>query len=154
MIQVGDTAPNFELSDHRGNIISLDSLRGRCAVLCFYPKNRLFGCPSKKVYQMARSMVAAYPHIRSAGAEVFAISSDTVADQAKFVQEWNIPYTHLSDTTKKTCRIYAGLNMARLAKRTTFIIDSKGIVVRILRDIDVSTHGSDVMNAVQDIASQ
>lgn len=154
MIREGDAAPDFELPDHRGKTISLHSLRGLCVVLCFYPKNRLFGCPSKKVYKMARGMIAEYPQIRSAGAEVFAISSDTVADQAKFVREWNIPYAHLSDATKETCRTYAGLNMARLAKRSTFVIGPQGKVARILRNIDVSTHGVDVLNAVQSIVSR
>lgn len=145
-------APDFELPDHNNEMISLHSLRGHCVVLCFYPKNCLFGCPSKKVYQMTRSMVAKYTQIRSAGAEVLAISSDTAADQAKFVREWNIPYRHLSDTTKETCRTYAGLNIVRLAKRSTFIIDPQGRVARILRNIDVTTHGVDVLNAVRNVA--
>ena len=154
MIQEGDMAPDFKLPDHHGKMISLHSLRGQCVVLCFYPKNRLFGCPSKKVYKMARSMVSEYPQIRSAEAEVLAISSDTVSDQAKFVREWNIPYAHLSDTAKEVCRMYAGLNMVRLAKRSTFIIDPQGVVARILRNIDVTTHGVDVLHTVQSIMSR
>lgn len=148
MLNEGDEAPEFELPSHTGKTVSLASFRGRTVVLCFYPKNRLFGCPSRKVYEMARSMIATYPQIHSAGAEVMAISSDTVEDQEAFVRKWNVPYVHLSDTTKEASRVYAGLNMARLARRSTFIIDQKGRIRRIFRKMDVSVHGNEVLDTI------
>ena len=146
----GDAAPDFELPAEDGSMISLSSFRGQAnVVLCFYPKNRLFGCPSKKVFEMAQSMVAAYPDIRSTGTVVLAISSDTVADQAKFVREWRVPYRHLSDTSKDVCRVYAGLNMARLARRSTFVVDKDGVVRRIYRGFDVAAHGAEVLRFIK-----
>lgn len=38
MIQPGEQAPEFELSDQEGNPVSLLSLRGKTVVLYFYPK--------------------------------------------------------------------------------------------------------------------
>ena len=152
MLREGDEAPNFELPSHNGRLVSLESLCNKqSVVLCFYPKNRLFGCPSKKVYQMAQSMISAYPQIRAAGSEVLAISSDTVADQERFVREWSIPYMHLSDTSKHTCRTYAGLNLARLARRSTFVIDERCRISRIFRDITVPSHGDEVLEVVRQL---
>ena len=149
MVEEGEAAPDFELPAHDGSAVSLSSLRGRAVVLCFYPKNRLFGCPSRKVHQMARSMIAAYPEISAAGGAVFAVSVDTVQNQARFVREWNIPYAHLSDESKGVCRTYAGLNMARLARRSTFVIDSQGVVRRIFRGFDTERHGAEVLACVR-----
>ena len=56
---------------------------------------------------------------------------------------------HLSDPTKETCKKYAGLNIAGMAKRTTFIIDKQGVIKKIFRDIDVERHGSDIANCLK-----
>jgi len=144
-MQEGDVAPNFELTASDGSLISLESFKNKKnVVLCFYPKNHLFACPSKKVFKMAKGVISAYPDITSSNSVLFAISIDTVEDQKKFVQEYNVPYHHLSDTTKETCKKYAGLNIAGLAKRSTFIVDKNGIICKIFRNIDVENHGQEI----------
>jgi len=149
-MQEGDSAPNFELKSNDGSTINLESFKNKKnVVLCFYPKNHLFACPSKKVYKMAQSVVSAYSDIVSADAVLFAISIDTIDSQKKFVEEYKIPYFHLSDPTKETCKKYAGLNIAGMAKRTTFILDKQGVIKKILRDIDVERHGIDISNSLK-----
>ena len=93
-----EIAPNFELTANDDSQITLDSFRGKKnIVLCFYPKNHLFACPSKMVFKMAKSVISAYPKITSTDSVLFAISGDSVDDQKKFVNEYGIPYLHLSD---------------------------------------------------------
>lgn len=144
-MQEGEKAPNFELNADDGSLIRLDSFKEKKnIVLCFYPKNHLFACPSKKVFKMAKSVISAYEEILSTNSVLFAISIDTVEEQKKFIDEYNIPYQHLSDSNKVTCKQYAGLNIAGLAKRATFVIDKKGIIRKIFRDIDVENHGTEI----------
>ncbi len=146
----GDTAPDFELAANNGGNVKLGSFKGKKnIVLCFYPKNHLFACPSKKVFQMAEATIRAYPKIVEQNAELFAISVDTVEDQKKFVDEYRVPYLHLSDTTKSTCKLYAGLNLAGLAKRSTFIIDKNGMIVKIFRNVNVESHGEEIIQTLQ-----
>jgi hypothetical protein len=38
MLEVGDVAPEFEVTDHNGRTVKLSDLRGRKVVLWFYPK--------------------------------------------------------------------------------------------------------------------
>jgi peroxiredoxin Q/BCP len=148
----GDLAPDFELPANDGNAIKLSSFRGqKNIVLCFYPKNHLFACPSKKVFKMAEATIHAYPQIKALDAELFAISVDTVEDQRKFVNEYQIPYKHLSDTSKTICKEYAGLNLAGLAKRSTFIVDKVGKIAKILRDVKVESHGQEVVQALHSL---
>lgn len=151
-MQEGDAAPNFELEANDGSKISLDSFRDKKnVILCFYPKNHLFACPSKKVYKMAESVVSVFSEIEATDSVLFAISIDTVDAQQKFVAEYDIPYLHLSDTSKETCKKYAGLNIAGLAKRSTFIIDKKGIIRKILRDINVENHGNEILDFLKQL---
>lgn len=146
----GDMAPDFDLSANDGTSVKLSSFKGqKKVVLCFYPKNHLFACPSKKVFQMAEATIRAYPKIVEQGAELFAISVDTVEDQRKFVDEYHVPYRHLSDPGKSICKLYAGLNLAGLAKRSTFIINREGEIARIFRDVKVESHGQEIIDALQ-----
>jgi thioredoxin-dependent peroxiredoxin len=150
IMQEGDIAPDFELKANDGSTIHLESFKNKKnVVLCFYPKNHLFGCPSKKVFKMAKSVISSYSDIVSRDAILFAISIDSVEEQKKFVDEYNIPYLHLSDPTKETCKKYAGLNIVGFAKRSTFIIDKQGVLKKIFRDIDVEMHGQDIANSLK-----
>ena len=151
-MQERDEAPDFELEDSDGNTVKLSSFRGqKNTVLCFYPKNHLFACPSKLVFKNAKSTIAAYPQILTLDAVLFAISVDTVEDQKKFVEEYNIPYLHLSDPKKIACKTYAGLNLVGLAKRSTFIINKEGKISKIFRNIDVDSHGNEIVAALKNL---
>ena len=148
----GVVADNFELFSHDGTTVSLESFRDKKhVVLCFYPKNHLFACPSKKVFEMAESVIAVYSDIESADAVLFAISVDTIESQKKFVNEYKIPYVHLSDINKNTCKAYACLNIAGLAKRSTFIINKEGLIRKVFRDIDVKLHGQQILDFLKQL---
>ena len=58
-MEEGDLAPNFELEANDGSMIKLESFMDKNnVVLCFYPKNHLFACPSKKIFEMAKSVIS------------------------------------------------------------------------------------------------
>ena len=147
VLDEGDVAVDFKLSAHNGMSVELGSYKNKKnVVLCFYPKNHLFGCPSKKVFDMAKSVISVYPEIESTETILFAISVDKIDSQAKFVDEYHIPYIHLSDPDKNTCKQYAGLNIAGLGKRSTFVIDKEGLIRKVFRDINVKSHGQETVS--------
>tara|TARA_B100000029_G_scaffold231983_1_gene229394 strand:+ start:176 stop:643 length:468 start_codon:yes stop_codon:yes gene_type:complete len=151
-LQKGDSAEDFELLDHGGQSITLSSFKGsKNVILCFYPKNHLFACPSKKVFEMAKSVISVYPQITATDSVLFAISVDSVDSQADFVKKYQIPYVHLSDPKKIACKKYAGTNIAGLAKRSTFVIDKNGIICDIMRAINVSSHGREILDSLTKI---
>jgi peroxiredoxin Q/BCP len=153
MVREGDTAPDFELPSNTGEPVRLSSFKDRKnIVLCFYPKNHMWGCPSKKVFEQAKSVIDNYERIRELEADVFGISVDTVDSHKKFAKEYNVPYRLLSDADKKVCREYAGLNMFGLANRTTFIIDKSSVITKIFRDMDPKEHGNEIVNVLGSIA--
>ena len=43
MLKEGDKAPDFSLQADDGNVVTLDSLKGRNVVLFFYPKDNTAG---------------------------------------------------------------------------------------------------------------
>ena len=151
-LQKGDTAEDFELLAHDGTTVTLSSyINSKNVVLCFYPKNHLMMCPSKKVFEMAKSVISVYSEITATDTVVFAISVDSVDSQADFVKEYEIPYVHLSDQKKNACKKYAGTNIAGLAKRSTFVIDKNGIIQDVMREINVASHGQEILDSLKKI---
>jgi thioredoxin-dependent peroxiredoxin len=151
-LQKGDMAEDFELLAHDGTSITLSSYKNsKNIVLCFYPKNHLFACPSKKVFEMAKSVISVYSEILATETVVFAVSVDSVDSQSDFVKEYEIPYSHLSDPKKTACKRYAGTNIAGLAKRSTFVIDKNGIIKDVMREINVASHGQEILDSLKKI---
>ena len=151
-LEKGDVAEDFELLGNDGSPVTLSSYKNsKNIVLCFYPKNHLFACPSKKVFEMAKSVISVYPEIISTNTVLFAISVDSVDSQDEFVKEYQIPYLHLSDPKKIACKKYAGTNIACLAKRSTFVIDKNGIIRDVMREINVASHGQEILDSLKKI---
>jgi peroxiredoxin Q/BCP len=151
-LEKGDTAEDFELLANDGSSVTLSYYKNsKNVVLCFYPKNHLFACPSKKVFEMAKSVISVYPEIIATETALFAISVDSVNSQSEFVKEYQIPYLHLSDPKKIACKKYAGTNIAGLAKRSTFVIDKNGIIRDVLREINVASHGQEILDSLMKI---
>jgi peroxiredoxin Q/BCP len=151
-LEKGDIAEDFDLLGNDGSTTTLSSYKNsKNVVLCFYPKNHLFACPSKKVFEMAKSVISVYHEIIATETVVFAISVDSVNSQSEFVKEYEIPYMHLSDPKKIACKKYAGTNIAGLAKRSTFVIDKNGIIVDVMREINVASHGQEILDSLKKI---
>ena len=151
-LEKGNIAEDFELLGNDGSSFILSSYKNsKNVVLCFYPKNHLFACPSKKVFEMAKSVISVYPEIIATETTLFAISVDSVNSQSEFVKEYEIPYVHLSDPKKIACKKYAGTNIAGLAKRSTFIIDKNGIIIDVMREINVASHGQEILDSLKKI---
>ena len=151
-LKKGDIAEDFELLGNDGSSVTLSSYKNsKNVVLCFYPKNHLFACPSKKVFEMAKSVISVYPEIVATNTVLFAISVDSVDSQSEFVKEYQVPYIHLSDPKKIACKKYAGTNIAGLAKRSTFIIDKNGIIQDVMREINVASHGQEILDSLKKI---
>ena len=151
-LEKGDVAEDFELLGNDGSPVTLSSYKNsKNIVLCFYPKNHLFACPSKKVFEMAKSVISVYPEIISTNTVLFAISVHSVDSQDEFVKEYQIPYLHLSDPKKIACKKYAGTNIAGLAKRSTFVIDKNGIIRDVMREINVASHGQEILDSLKKI---
>ena len=100
---------------------------------------------------MAKSVISVYPKIMSTDTVLFAISVDSVESQAKFVKEYKIPYVHLSDPKKIASKKYAGTNITGLAKRSTFVIDKNGMIQDVMREINVRSHGQEILDSLNKI---
>jgi peroxiredoxin Q/BCP len=123
--RIGQPAPDFELPDQNGDLVSLKQFRGVCAVvLFFYPKDDTTGCTKEAC--AFRDRASAFT---AAGARVFGISSDSVDSHRRFAAKYSLPHTLLSDAGGRVRRLYrVKRTFGIVPGRVTFVIDREGIL--------------------------
>lgn len=153
MVEAGKKAPDFALPDADGKQVSLSDFLGKNVVLYFYPKDNTPGCTKEAV-----AFRDSIKTIEDKNAVVIGISLDDEASHRKFIEKYNLPFILLSDKEAKISTeygVYKEKNMYGKKKmgieRSTFIIDSKGIVRKIFRRVKVDGHVDQVLKALDEI---
>ena len=137
-------APEFTLNDEAGVLHSLKDYRGKWIVLYFYPKDDTPGCATE-----ACSLRDSRDILAEMGAEVIGISADEVTSHDKFKAKYLLNFTLLSDPDKKAIEAYGAWGKKMFGKegilRRTFIINPKGVVVKVYGRVTPLGHGEQVI---------
>jgi peroxiredoxin len=129
-INVGDKAPDFTLADVDLKPRSLKDFLGQKIVLAFFVGAFTSTC-TKEMCEFRDSMA----RLVDLNAQVIGISVNDPFSNRGFTEKNRLPFPILSDYKREVTRTYelelqnfAGLNGYTVAKRSIFVIDSKGIV--------------------------
>ncbi len=144
-VTIGSVAPDFSLPDETNALKTLSTLRGSKVALYFYPKDQTPGCTSQ-----ACSIRDTMSDLTKKGIQVWGISYDSPASHALFKEKYHLSFPLLSDSNKKVASLY-GVKGLLFAKRITFLIDEHGIVVAIIKDIDVANHAQQILQAFENM---
>lgn len=147
-MMVGQSAPEFSLSDQSGTLRSLADYRGRWLVLYFYPKDDTPGCTTQ-----ACQFRDDYAGATKLGAEVLGVSLDGLESHAAFARKYQLPFPLLTDVDGRVAKQYGalwGFWPLRLVRRHTILIDPQGRIAKIYRDVSPKTHSREV---IQDLAT-
>jgi peroxiredoxin Q/BCP len=122
-------------------------------VLYFYPKDMTPGCTLEG--QDFRDLHAAFKRAKTT---VLGISKDSCERHAKFRAKEKFPFELLSDEDEKVCRLFDVIREKSLygrkfmgIERSTFLVDSKGSLVREWRKVRVKGHAAEVLAAAQSL---
>lgn len=128
MFEIGDKAPEFELTSDEGATIKLSDFRGQRVLLFFYPKADTPGCTTQ-----ACGFRDSYPEIEAAGAVVLGISPDTPEKLAAWREKMGFPYNLLADPDHAVAEAYGVWGEKKLYGnsymgiiRSHFVIDANG----------------------------
>lgn len=144
-LTAGDPAPHFTTQNHEGKAFDLNSRKGHWTVLYFYPKSGTPGCTKE-----ACGFRDNINKIRALGADVFGISVNTSADQAKFHRDEKLNFTLLADADAKITEAYGTKMESReMSKRWTFIIDPKLIIRDVGKDVDPVLNSKQVIDKLK-----
>ena len=151
MLTEGNKAPDFELATDDGTLLRLSSLKGRAAVIYFYPKDDTSGCTLE-----AKDFSALADKFEAAGASIVGISPDSVASHQKFKKKHDLHVLLAADDEKSAAEAYGVWVKKSMygrkymgVERATFLVDTKGRLARIWRKVKVRGHAETVLEAVK-----
>lgn len=144
-LQTGDEAPDFTLTDHTGEAVTLSELRGRPVVLVFYPLAFTGRCTGELC--SIRDELADF---EGADAQVYGVSVDSAASLGVFHAQEGLTFPLLSDFWPHgaVAQAYdAFLPERGIATRATYVVDREG---RIAAHFRVSPSESRDMGAYRE----
>lgn len=151
MIQLkeGMKAPEFEGIDQNGRTVKLSGLRGKKVVLYFYPKDDTMTCTTE-----ACNLRDNHTELIKKGFVVIGVSPDSEKSHQKFIKKYALPFSLISDASHTIINDYGVWGEKKLfgvltigVIRTTFIIDEKGIIEKIIANVKSSSHASQIFEA-------
>lgn len=141
MLTEGNRAPDFELSDHRGEPVRLSDYRGQRVVLYFYPKADTPGCTKE-----ACSFRDAYDELEEQGVAVFGVSTDSVDELEAFAKKYGLPFRLLADPDGEVAEAYESLASGTpVAHRNTFVINEEGQIASVYEGVSPEGHAEEIL---------
>ncbi len=142
----GTPAPPFEGTDQNGNTVKLSSFKGKKVVLYFYPKDNTPGCTAE-----ACSLRDNYDELLKQGFVVLGVSPDSEKSHKGFAGKYELPFPLISDPEKKILSAYGAYGEKVMygkkvtgVIRTTFIIDEKGMIEKVIKKVDTKEHAPQI----------
>ncbi|WP_339814107.1 thioredoxin-dependent thiol peroxidase [uncultured Imperialibacter sp.] len=146
-LKAGDKAPDFEVSDQNGKTVKLSDFQGKKVVLYFYPQDNTPTCTVE-----ACNLRDNYSALKAKGYEVLGVSPDSAKKHTNFIKKFSLPFTLLADTDNKIIESYGLWAEKQMfgkkymgVLRTTFLIDEKGIIERVIDDVKSKEHAEQIL---------
>ena len=154
-IEVGKKAPAFTLAADDGSQVKLANLQGRPVVLYFYPKDDTPGCTKEACAFRDRKA-----ELEKLGAAVFGVSPDTVESHVKFRDKFELNFRLLADPDHALAEKYGAWREKNMygkktmgIQRSTYLIDTEGLVARVWQRVQVDGHDEGVLAALKELGA-
>jgi peroxiredoxin Q/BCP len=146
-ISLNDTVPDFQATITGNQTIKLSDYLGKNVVLYFYPKDNTPGCT-----QESQDFRDNFEKFTALNTVIFGISRDSVPSHDGFKCKQNLPFELISDSDETLCQLFDVLKMKNMygkqvigIERSTFLIDTKGVLIQEWRKVKVDRHFLDVL---------
>ena len=147
IMRVGDNAPDFELPNQDGEMSKLSDFKGKKVALYFYVKDDTPGCTKQSCNLRDNLNI-----LKKKGIVILGISPGDIGSHKKFEKKYKLNFPLLADVGAKVAKrygVYGGKSfMGRFfmgVKRTTFLINGKGKIFKIIYKIDVGNHAEQIL---------
>lgn len=120
---VGDAAPDFTLAGTGGRDYTLAAYRGQPVLLVFYPGDNTPVCTMQ-----LNSYNDDLGQFQGLGAQVLAISPQSVASHERFCARHGFAFPLLADEGKAVFAAYGCVGPLGFPRRSVFVIDPEGVI--------------------------
>lgn len=137
-------APDFNLPNEKGEVVSLGDFNNSWIVLYFYPKDDTPGCTKE-----ACAFRDNYDAFKKLNAYIIGVSKDGQESHQKFIKKYGLPFTLLSDSNGEVADNYNAVSSLNSIQRRTYLITPKKIIAKIYENITPASHPEEI---TQDLA--
>jgi len=140
-------APSFTLPRDGGSSVSLQDFAGKKLVLFFYPRANTPGCTREAIdfTRLANDFAAS-------GTAILGVSADSLKAQESFRDKHKLAVPLISDERHEMLEAYGAWGEKSLYGRkflgiirTTVLIDAKGHIAKVWRNVRVDGHAEEVL---------
>ena len=146
MLEIGDAVPSFCLPNQDEEEICFRDIKGRWAVIYFYPKDNTPGCTTE-----ACDFTEALPDFSKLEAIILGVSPDSPKKHRNFIEKKALKITLLADEDKSLCKSFGIWQLKKFmgkeymgVVRSTFIIAPNGTVAYKWEKVRVKNHVKEV----------
>ena len=144
---------DFKLPSTSNENYSLKDSVGKYVVLYFYPKDDTPGCTIE-----TNDFNKLYSKFKKMNCEIYGISKDSIKSHNKFRQKYKIKFDLLADEDLKVLKKYKVWGKKKFMgrefmgiKRTTFLIDKKGKIIKVWENVKVKDHAKEVLKTLSNL---
>ena len=148
---ISSSAPKLLLPNQDEVLVDLSKL-GKPAIVYFYPKDSTPGCTTE-----ACDFRDNFARL-SSRLVVLGVSKDSAASHRKFREKQSLPFDLLSDADGAVCQAWGVWQLKKFMGResmgivrSTFLVDAKGMIVRVWSPVLVKGHVDEVIAALDGI---
>ncbi len=153
MIKENTKAPALKLKLSNNLEYNIKSSVGKFILIYFYPKDDTPGCTLEAI-----EFNKLLNKFKKLNCEIYGISKDSVKSHEKFKKKYNLNFELLSDENLKIIKRYNFWAKKKFMGRefmgtirSTVLIDKKGKILKIWRNIKVKNHAQEVLLTLQNI---
>lgn len=123
LLTTGTAAPDFNLLDQQGQLVSLETLKGKVRIIMvFYMRDFSSECTAQ-----LGQLKDAYPQLQAHGVEVLGLNHGDWEKHRLFAEENTFPFPILYDHLTRTAKRYHALAIPVFRnRRTVYGIDLEG----------------------------
>lgn len=149
-LKLNKKVPNFKLPSTSGQVFEINKIR-KNIILYIYPKDDTPGCTlESKDFSKINKFIEKNKTI------VVGISKDTIKSHLKFKKKYKLKFDLLSDEKCNVIKKYGAWGQKKfLGKkymgiiRSTFLINSKGKLLKIWSNVRVKDHAQEVLGELK-----
>ena len=147
-----ELAPNFKIPSSNNKEFELKKNKNKFLIIYFYPRDNTPGCTNE-----AKDFSKLYKEFKKLNCDIFGISKDSVDNHKKFISKFKIPFQLLSDEKIIALKKYGAWGEKSMygkkfmgIKRTTFLINPKGKIIKIWNNVKVKDHAKEVLSCLKE----
>lgn len=154
-IVVGQSVTDFTASATSENTLSLSDFKGKNLVIFFYPKDNTPGCTTEG--QNFRDL---FDEFVAANTVIIGVSRDSLRVHENYKAKHSFPFELISDPEETLCKHFDVIKLKKLygkeymgIERSTFLIDTQGVLRQEWRKVKVKGHADEVLAAVRALSN-